>query len=81
LITPPNFGGGGGSYFPSSVMVALGEPGTPMICWARTALAVNNQVTVNIAPSDTLSRVCCLFLILSALLPFVVGTSSVELRR
>ena len=32
LITPPNFGGGGGSCFPSIVMVALGEPGTPVIC-------------------------------------------------
>ena len=26
-ITPPNFGSGGGSCFPSSVMVAPGEPG------------------------------------------------------
>ena len=30
LITPPNFGGGGGSCFPSMVVVALGEPGTPV---------------------------------------------------
>ena len=29
LITPPNFGSGGGSCFPSMVVVALGEPGTP----------------------------------------------------
>src|SRR6202035_202837 len=27
LISPPNFGGGGGRYFPSIVVVALGEPG------------------------------------------------------
>src|SRR5258707_4656835 len=27
LITPPNFGGNGGSCFPSSEVVALGEPG------------------------------------------------------
>ena len=29
LITPPNLIGGGGSCFPSSVTVALGEPSTP----------------------------------------------------
>ena len=34
LITPPNVGGGGGSCFPSIVVVALGEPGVPLICWA-----------------------------------------------
>src|SRR5271157_5111778 len=36
LITPPNFGGGGGSCLPSMVVVALGEPGTPVICRAGT---------------------------------------------
>src|ERR1700758_550518 len=30
LITPPNFGSGGGSCFPSMVVVALGEPGVPV---------------------------------------------------
>src|SRR5215470_12054533 len=34
LITPPNFGGSGGSCLPSIVVVALGEPAVPMICWA-----------------------------------------------
>ena len=32
LITPPNFGSGGGSCFPSIVVVALGEPATPVTC-------------------------------------------------
>src|SRR5271157_6056053 len=32
LMTPPNFGGGGGSCFPSIVVVALGEPGVPVVC-------------------------------------------------
>ena len=32
LITPPNFGSGGGSCFPVIVVVASGEPGTPVIC-------------------------------------------------
>ena len=34
LITPPNFGSGGGSCFPSIVVVAPGEPGVPVICCA-----------------------------------------------
>src|SRR6476646_8594864 len=34
LISPPNFGGGGGRYFPSIVVVAPGEPGVPVICCA-----------------------------------------------
>src|SRR5450631_534190 len=36
-ITPPNFRGGGGSCLPSIVIVALGEPGVPLICWAIAA--------------------------------------------
>ena len=35
LITPPNFGSGGGSCLPSSVVVALGEPRTPVTCCAE----------------------------------------------
>src|SRR5215467_10988517 len=34
LITPPKGGCGGGRYFPSIVVVALGEPGVPVICCA-----------------------------------------------
>src|SRR5208337_3302575 len=30
LITPPNLGSGGGSCLPEMVVVALGEPGTPV---------------------------------------------------
>src|SRR4030095_16540352 len=51
LITPPNFGGSGGSCLPSSVIVALGVPGVPVICWAcavraargSSRLAANNR--------------------------------------
>jgi hypothetical protein len=32
LITPPKFGAGGGSCFPVIVVVAPGEPGTPVTC-------------------------------------------------
>ncbi len=33
-ITPPNFGSGGGSCLPLIVVVALGDPGSPVICAA-----------------------------------------------
>src|SRR5512136_286014 len=39
LITPPNFGSGGGICFPVIVVVALGDPGTPVICWAMACAA------------------------------------------
>jgi hypothetical protein len=32
LITPPNAGSGGGSCLPVIVVVASGEPGTPVTC-------------------------------------------------
>src|ERR1700719_1534045 len=64
LINPPNGSGGGGSCFPSSVTVALGEPGTPMICWACATLAVINQAIVNTIPSDRLPLICRLILTL-----------------
>ena len=39
LITPPNFGSGGGSCLPSMVVVALGEPGVPVVCcWPYAAV-------------------------------------------
>jgi hypothetical protein len=47
------------------VTVALGEPGTPVICCARMARAVTNKATVNTAPSDTLRRIRCLVFMLS----------------
>ncbi len=36
LMTPPNFGSGGGSCLPSIAIVAPGEPGTPAVPCART---------------------------------------------
>src|SRR5271165_783237 len=41
LITPPNFGGGAGSCSPLMVVVALGEPGVPVISWAGAGRATN----------------------------------------
>jgi len=40
LISPPNGCGAGGRYLPSIVVVALGEPGVPVICWALTGTTV-----------------------------------------
>src|SRR5262252_1331632 len=37
LITPPNFGSGGGSCFPLIVVVASAEPGVPVV-WICSAL-------------------------------------------
>src|SRR5258708_22159640 len=48
LITPPNGIGCGGSCFPSSVIVELGEPGVPLICWAE-ALVAPKPATISTA--------------------------------
>ena len=37
LMTPPNFGSGGGSCSPLMVVVVLGEPGVPVICCVEAA--------------------------------------------
>jgi len=47
LIKPPNFCGGGGNCLPSSVIVALGEPGVPWIVWASDALATSEASAIN----------------------------------
>src|SRR5262249_6137796 len=41
LITPSNFAGGGGSCFPSMVVVALGEPGVPVTCCPNAELQLS----------------------------------------
>ena len=38
LMTPPNFGSGGGSCLPLMVVVASGEPSVPVTCCARAGL-------------------------------------------
>src|SRR5215831_18798508 len=45
-ISPPNFGGGGGRYLPSIVVVAPGDPGVPVVCCASAGTIVN---TVKVA--------------------------------
>src|SRR5512139_2833479 len=40
-ILPSNFGGGAGSWSPWIVVVALGEPGTPVTCCAMAGTAAS----------------------------------------
>src|ERR1700759_1121243 len=58
LMTPPNFGSGGGSCLPSMVVVALGEPGTPVTCWA---ILDTEEIATAIAIT------ICLFILISFL--------------
>src|SRR5512143_254246 len=46
LITPPNFGSGGGSCFPLSVVVALGEPNSPVTCCAAAGPATSTSTAI-----------------------------------
>jgi hypothetical protein len=43
LITPPNFGGGAGSCFPSMLVVALAEPGVPVTCCAAAGVTATKR--------------------------------------
>ena len=58
-ITPPNFGSGGGSCFPSIVVVAPGVPGTPVVTCAGTSADDSNSA--QLASSKYLVAVpaCC----------------------
>src|SRR5262245_17703623 len=61
LITPSNFGGGGGSCLPSIVIVALGEPGAPVICCAVTGnepSAANTTRMLDVVFICPASRTC-----------------------
>ena len=46
LITPSNFGSGGGNCFPVIVVVASGEPGTAVVCCA----SAESNPTVRLMP-------------------------------
>src|SRR5208283_4475891 len=48
LMTPPNGGFGGGSCFPSIVVVAVGEPRTPVTCWAKPPGGFDAKAKANI---------------------------------
>src|ERR1700758_5276785 len=70
LITPPNGAGWGGRYFPSMVVVALGEPGTPVICWALIVTATsrkNREAVVNLSRPRSLGSLFRTFMWFDAL--------------
>ncbi len=50
LMTPPNFGGGAGSCVPFTVVVALAEPATPVVCWAPATQTVSSRIE-SVGPS------------------------------
>src|SRR6478609_10797905 len=51
LITPPNAGSGGGSCLPVIVVVASGEPGTPVTCCADAGTQLSAR---RLAPASIL---------------------------
>src|SRR5271165_3672484 len=55
LMTPPNGVGGAGSWLPSMVVVALGEPGTPVTTCAGAGPAHNRTMTIADVKRNTLS--------------------------
>src|SRR6266480_904855 len=67
LITPPNFGSGGGSCFPVMVVVAPGEPGVPVVCIcaraegaaAMTAAATITPKRIFLADFIGVKLLCC----------------------
>src|SRR5216110_1066873 len=55
LIMPPNFGSGAGSCFPLMVVVALGEPGVPVVCICALA---KGATAMTAAASIPPRRIC-----------------------
>src|SRR6516164_8720519 len=60
LITPPNFGSGGGSCLPSIVVVASGEPSVPVVCCANDEAIVRANVA-HTAPAQWMRGVLVIF--------------------
>jgi hypothetical protein len=57
LITPPNFGSGGGNCLPLMVVVALGEPSTPVTCCAEA-----RPMRPRVSNTDTANPNNCFFI-------------------
>src|SRR4029450_1150303 len=57
LMTPPNFGSGGGSCFPSMVVVAPGEPGVPLVCICALAEGATAMTAAASIPQRKICRV------------------------
>src|SRR5262245_27187204 len=59
LISPRNGAGGDGRYRPSMVSVALGEPGTPVICWATAGATASISATKH---ARIVGKTSCVFI-------------------
>src|SRR5262249_49475570 len=55
LITPPNFGSGGGSCLPLMVVVASGEPSLP-VTWISPRK--DGAIVITARPSTTRNKIC-----------------------
>src|SRR6476661_8161470 len=69
LITPPNFIGGGGSCLPSMVVVALGEPGVPVVWICALAVGATAMTAAASIPQRKICRVGFISFNLASLLP------------
>src|SRR5271165_4300493 len=54
LMTPPKGGLGGGSCLPSIVVVAVGEPRTPVTSWAKPLEGPHRRAT----PDTAIAKIC-----------------------
>ena len=52
LMTPLNLGGGAGSWLPGIVVVALGEPGVPVVCCAIAGVPAGHHGCKESQPSE-----------------------------
>src|ERR1700677_692486 len=59
LMTPPNFIGGGGSFLPSRGTVAVGEPGTQLICWPLAPPAAKRHQKMPAARAGAVAARAC----------------------
>ncbi len=59
LITPPNFGSGGGNWVLGTVVVALGEPSVPVTCCAAARLPTTSPA---MSPTNIPSFLAMVFL-------------------
>src|ERR1700736_3882215 len=64
LITPPNFPGGAGSCSPLMVVVAVGEPGVPVISWAGAGRATNITAVATSSDNPLGTKFLILFCVL-----------------
>src|SRR5262245_22371612 len=79
LALPAKGGGGFGIYLPSIVVVALGEPGVPVVCWAPAG--VSEKIIRVTAETDNASAVVFMILCSCCLEPQAPRRQVVSFRR